>query len=207
MTTTIQLKGTTFNDFTSNSGPGTNAAITIDLSKDAIWHGGFHALGHFGIDGFTIDGKLGATFMNTHSDAIYNGGSSDVDVAVAGDGTFTVASGATLTFDKAVGTGQVVTLAEQATWGTLQLNDPKAFAGAVVMQTGVIDFAGLPKVDSYSFANDMLTLYGSGKNVIDTLRLSSAAPIAVERTSGGIMAYSASLTFLNAQGTALPVHV
>jgi hypothetical protein len=54
--------------------------------------------------------------------------------------------------------------------GTLQVDSPQELAGSVSLLHGIIELIGLAKADSYTFKNDMLSIW-SGNNIIDTVRL------------------------------------
>jgi hypothetical protein len=90
---------------------------------------------------------------------------------VNGTGNFTVQSGL-LEFGKAVGSGQNVTVdAGGGETRVLQLDDHTQFDGSVIMMGGDINLLNLANADSYTYKNDLLSIYSGGK-VIDTLRLS-----------------------------------
>jgi len=213
MSTTVKLSGHVIEDFTPTGPYGSDDSLIVNLAAFSQWTGGFHALAHNLLDGVTVNGSLGAKFMNTHSDALYTGGSSTVNAVVAGNGSFTVANGATLTFDQAVGRGQIVDVGTNLMGpapGTLQLNDPKEFAGIVDLAVGFVDLKGLLNAASFTFANEILSLYGTGKTPIDTLRLTGSA-FEVVKTTVGIMIgttdpYFHTPAWFATQGTVLPVH-
>jgi hypothetical protein len=124
---------------------------------------------------------------------------SDVQVSqdVLGTGSFAVTQGASLVFLGAVGPAQTVSVSNGTVFGSARLiiDNPNEFHGAVDLTytpgagAGVpqIDLLGLTKADSYSYHDDMLSIW-SGKSVIDTLRLATSTPygFAVASTMGGV---------------------
>ena len=79
------------------------------------------------------------------------------------------------------------------------------FPGTVDLTNGEIDLNGLAKANSYTYQNDMLSIF-SGKSVIDTLRLASSETFSVEKTStGGVSIYTAAAS--PPPGTLLPIHM
>jgi hypothetical protein len=117
---------------------------------------------------------------------------------------------ATLVFAGSVGSCQTVMMANAAHTGDsgllLQLDKPTAFAGSVDLTQGTIDLVGLANADSYSFKNDILSVY-SGNKVIDTLRLTNETQygFAVEKVAGGVNIVA--LSSATNPSTGLPTHV
>jgi hypothetical protein len=74
---------------------------------------------------------------------------------------------------------------------------------------GEIDFIGLANADSYSYANDLLSIY-AGNTIIDTLRLhqlgTPSLPFAVEKTETGVSLYTIGSQTTPPPGTILPSH-
>jgi hypothetical protein len=132
-----------------------------------------------------------------------------IDANVIGDGHFDVVSQipsfaqqAKLEFTSSVGPNQSV-----LDTGLLVIDEPKQFYGSVTLgsadsssssplpsgsQTNInqppeIDLIGLATADSYTFQNDMLSIF-SGPKIIDTLRLhdGTANGFAVEKTSSSV---------------------
>ena len=160
---------------------------------------------------------------NARANATFNGATtlsydSDVQVSqdVLGTGSFAVTQGASLVFLGAVGPGQTVSVSNTTVFGSgrLIIDNPNEFHGAVdltyIPGTGAgvsqIDLLGLTKADSYSYHNDMLSIW-SGKSVIETLRLATSTPygFTVQLTKCGVsvIADTANHSFPGA----LPVHV
>jgi hypothetical protein len=201
-------------------GPNNAVALTVNLAPDSVWKGSFNS----GMSGpewpFTsgivdVNGAPGSTFYNDAASDV--GGTVTIDAKVLGIGSF-VSEGyfATLEFAKSVGAGQTVILGQSTPDGfsyasTLKLDDPTQFLGTVTMDTsdgtggiapGVIDLANLAKADSYTFKNDMLSIYGAGK-VIDTLRLdnNTGLPLVVGKTGSTVV-----VGFYEATSIVLPMH-
>ena len=106
-------------------------------------------------------------------------GRETINVNVDGTGEFRVPDG-NLIFGKSVGTNQNI---EISGLGKATVDDPAQFLGSVdigVFGTsklggGEIDLLGLATADSYTYQNDMLSIF-SGKSIIDTLRLTNQSP-------------------------------
>ena len=130
-----------------------------------------------------------------------------VNANVVGSGSFSVTntgmrgtvapvlnSIARMEFAGSVGAKQIV-----ADSALLVLDKPNQFAGHVLLSVrdggtlanplfpAEIDLIGLANADSYTYKNDMLSIY-SGKSVIDRLRLTDATPngLVVEKGAGSI---------------------
>jgi hypothetical protein len=91
----------------------------------------------------------------------------------------------------------------------LIIDHPKEFLASVALDSGgsVIDLNLLATADSYSFRNDMLTIYGQNGKAIDTLRLSSpTGAISVEKTPTGMVSIYTAFSQPPA-GTLLPLHI
>jgi hypothetical protein len=86
----------------------------------------------------------------------------------------------------------------------LVIDHPRAFHGLVDLTSGDIDLRGLAKADSYSFKNDVLSIFGAGKT-LDNLRLTSASAFSVEKTTSGVSIYTADAV-QHPSGTLLPLH-
>jgi hypothetical protein len=89
----------------------------------------------------------------------------------------------------------------------LVINHPNRFHGQVDLGSGDIDLNGLARADSYSFRNDMLTIYASNGKAFDKLRLTSdSSAFSVEKTATGVSIYTADDTLHSSTGTLLPLH-
>lgn len=168
--------------------PGAHVAGTLTTEQ-----GGGHSI--------TIAGGPGSTFANEGSTLSF--GSAKIEVPVTGAGSWAVGGFGGLEFDSSVGRGQVVTLVGE---DTLTINAPHRFHGTVDNNGyGTIDLNNLV-ADSYSYKNDMLSLWEQGK-VVDTLRLASVNGVSVEPTSTGV-AVTAALNpnSLPPGTTLLPLH-
>jgi hypothetical protein len=163
-----------------------------------------------------INARANATFVNNGASTL----SYDSDILVSqdarGTGSFAVTQGASLVFLAAVGPGLTVFVSNTTVFGSGRLNidNPNEFHGAVDLTyipgagAGMprIDLLGLTRADSYSYHNDMLSIW-SGKSVIETLRLATSTPygFTVQLTKGGVsvIADTANHSFPGA----LPVHI
>lgn len=121
-----------------------------------------------------------------------------VNASTIGMGTFDDAG--SLTFTNSVAHGITVDIDA----GTLSLNEPTRFLANADLTAGVIDLNNLAKADSYTYKNDMLSIYSGGR-IIDHLRLTTTSAFTVEKTSaGGVSIYTADTQ--PPVGTALPLH-
>jgi hypothetical protein len=163
-----------------------------------------------------INARANATFVNNGASTL----SYDSDILVSqdarGTGSFAVTQGPSLVFLAAVGPGLTVSVSNTTVFGSgrLVIDNPNEFHGAVDLTyipgagAGVprIDLLGLTRADSYSYHNDMLSIW-SGKSVIETLRLATSTPygFTVQLTKGGVsvIADTANHSFPGA----LPVHI
>jgi len=165
----------------------------------------------------------------------YNTETDTVNADVIGRGIYNVNNGGVLEFLHSVGPGQKVELNGGLSPVELRLDDPAEFRGHVDMNefvpTNGGPFLKTPPgyqqisiamsevgraIDSYSYKNDMLSLW-SGKHVVQTLSLTTNDPygITVQNAPGGWVFVSANdrsnhgISFLNipaSQWTPLPVH-
>jgi hypothetical protein len=219
---TLNLKGTddlTFSELLGNNpnyptaGDGGSKA-TINLANNTTWNGTFNASRtedvHNGFAGstLTINGPSHAQFDNDGSSIV--GDIAVINTHVIGQGSFT--SGfinmnsplSTLEFGNAVDAGQAIKL----NYTKLIIDHPNEFLASVALDSGgsVIDLNDLVKANSYSFHNDMLTIYGQNGKAIDTLRLSSTEAFSVEKTPTGMVSIYTAFSQPPA-GTLLPLHI
>ena len=76
--------------------------------------------------------------------------------------------------------------------GEVTIERPHLFSGQVELgSNGLVDLIGLAQADSYSFRQDLLSIYSSGK-VIDTLLFNKGSQdFGVAKThAGGVVIYS-----------------
>lgn len=171
----------------------------VNLAAHSEWIGAFRT------DYAQITAGTGATFDNDGASTVLSGGPGPSDVvlpvSVIGKGSFSVAAGARLEFMKPVGAQQSVT-----NQGTLAID--AQFSGAVALQAGEIDLAGLASADGYAFKADMLRVYAGGQ-LIDTLRLSDQTPFGfeVEKTAAGIGIVAYADTSRTPVGMPLAMHI
>jgi hypothetical protein len=176
--TTINVAGKdtlTFNS-TFPSGP----AVTVNLEPHAKLTGTFGLA--FG--SLTVNGGSGTKLINDQTD-VFSGTHAVITPDVLGIGSFRVGSAQSgegfLEFGRSVSSGQAVTIGGDPGRGvssTLQIDQPRAFHGSVTIGPDArIDLVALAMADSYSFANDMLSIF-SHNQVIDTLRLTNNSTFA-----------------------------
>jgi hypothetical protein len=145
----------------------------------------------------TMHGAPGSMFVN-------NGAStaSEVDASVFGRGTWTVSN--QMEFGGNVGPQQTV---EDS--GHLTIDQPQSFAGKVDLNSSSseIDLKGLANAGSYSFKNDMLSIW-SGNRIIDTLRMHDGSPngFVVEPDTAAGSLKIAAISDPNNPPIGLPVH-
>jgi hypothetical protein len=166
------------------------------LGTHARWTGTFDVSGYHS-GALTINNGQNALFVNNGASSVEDFASVVVPTAVLGTGTFSVSSGARLEFLSGPGAGQTITVDSTAGsgGGKLVLDHARQFAGEVVLGVAQpiraapeIDILGLgAAADSYSFTNDMLSLY-KGNTVLDTMHLHNTDPngfLLLGTTAGG----------------------
>ena len=89
----------------------------------------------------------------------------------------------------------------------LTIDSPRRFRGQADLSSGVIDLNKLATADSYSFLNDVISIYNNAGTVIDRLRLThDSAAFSIEKTAtGAVSIYTADDT-RHAPGTLLSLH-
>jgi hypothetical protein len=214
---TMNLTGANNVNFMLDSNIDAHGSLDIIMRDNATLTGDF-SLDRWNFDTIDING---GTFINNNQDAMLSGGSTEtLNCKIEGTGSFTDVS--TLTFMKPVSAGQTVNFQGeylQGDSGVLNLADALAFKGSIVVtgETGpnpqnifdvadaTINLAGLAQSTSYSFVNDILTLFDANK-IVDTLKLTTPYAVSVDKTATGITVYSGYNPQTNPQGTALPLH-
>jgi hypothetical protein len=123
-------------------------------------------------------------FANTGSSSIDNG-IAVINADVKGTGSFTAKAFSGLMFLGSVDNKQTV---NSTGFDRITVGRPGAFQALINFAGGpanTIDLLGIA-ADSYSYRNDMLSLYQGGR-VVDTLRLAAGAnPFPVTETTGGV---------------------
>jgi probable HAF family extracellular repeat protein len=149
---------------------------------------------------FTVSGARGTELINDGSE-ILAGSQMTINTDVLGVGSFQVSAlGAPLVsdtgyleFGDAVSRGETVTIGNPTIaedgidWDGLKIDQPREFQGSVVLQPNAfVELAGLAKADSYSYSNDILSIW-SGDHATDTLRLTnqSGGDLAVATDASG----------------------
>jgi len=186
-----------------NTTPGTWGPndFIVNLSPSSTWTGSINFTNRYSPSTLTINAEAHSVFNNVASTIEFS--NVDIPVPVVGIGKFAVGLGK-LEFEGPVAAGQSVTvnvsIAYSSTNATLQIDKPAEFLGSTtivyqgnsnnplsVAPVGEIDLMGLATADSYSYRNDMLSIF-SGKSVIDTLRFHDGTihGFAVEKTATSV---------------------
>lgn len=158
-----------------------NPSAAVNLAANSQWVGGFTInagdclVVKGGLHVALITGSLPSSFFVGVS-----GGNPVVDVAITGNSV--LQDDGTLEIGDSVDRGIMLNAARR-----LRIDHPNQFLGSVQFSSGEIDLESLAKADSYTYQNDMLSIF-SGKSVIDTLRLADLTPhgFVVEKTSGSV---------------------
>jgi hypothetical protein len=195
--------------------PNGYGETVVNVGQNSYWIGSV-SVGYAG-QGAVIEGQ--GVMFNTNS---YVDNQVFVGVPVDGYGSWNVweAHGnAKLEFIHSVGGGQAITIGGYADYGgeygTVQVDDPHQFHAWVTLGFGELILKAV-QADSYSFQNDMLTLY-KGDHVTDRVRLglSTAAfnqPVdfGVSQTAAGVIVHANTSPWQPthdwSSGTLLPVH-
>jgi hypothetical protein len=193
--TTVNISGT---DHVVIGSEGRANDTIVNLAKNAHW------IGHIDLastaDSMFINGPSSATFEDDYPLSLAH--NTTFGVNVTGTGRFNIGFGST-TFERAVGSGLVV----DDVGGKVVLNAPKQFSGLANFGSGELDLNGLAKADSYTFQNDMLSIY-QGKRVIDTIQLhdSTTYGLEIDKTDTGVRVLAYADASHTPIGTPLPMH-
>jgi hypothetical protein len=207
--------------YLSLNGAHHGAGATVDLIANAHWSGGFKEVeANITVNGAgtnatfaNVPGQITGNFANPQKQSVVEGGNAIINANVVGHGGFELdrfkGVGGQMEFMHSVGAKQTVTV----NTGMLRIDHPSQFLGSVMIPSfgsGDIDLVGLVTADSYSYHNDMLSIFGAGQ-VLDTLRLASAVAFNVEKTSVGVSIYTDPnapnfLGINHPAGTLLPMH-
>ncbi|MBV8614015.1 MAG: hypothetical protein JOY66_09630 [Acetobacteraceae bacterium] len=144
-----------------------NTTVTENIAPDSTLSGSFLANGHD--PSVTVNGADDtAQFANTGDSGIANG-VAVINADVTGTGSFTALPFSGIMFMGSVGDGQTV---NSDGFDRITIANPDLFQGLVAFAggpTNTVDLLGVA-ADSYSYQDDMLSLYQGGQ-VVDTLRL------------------------------------
>ncbi len=155
-----------------------NNADSVHIAKNSTLSGSFTA--SYGAN-VAIGGAAGSGYLNNSASAVSRA-SANISVPVNGTGSFTLsAEYARMEFASSVGVNQSVVVAGSKS--VLQIDQPGEFQGSVTLANDIgaqreIDLMGLATADSYTYQNDILSIY-SGNAVIETLRLNSTTRTAL----------------------------
>jgi len=214
---TFNLKG----DDTFGVEPLGGSNATVNLAANSHWIGGFSDFGGtLTVNGANKSSIVNNTPANQGSGGLNGAGSiAFLNANVEGNGQLVAFGGSKLEFGQAVGSGQVISVDGRGTGvpgsvSVIQIDEPNLFAGQVNLGAhlgGVdggegIDLIGLANADSYTYQNDLLSIFGGGK-VIDMLRLhdSTQFGFAVEKAAGSVNIVT--ITDPTNPPVGLPLHV
>ena len=198
--TTVNIKGDdTANFFATEDEAGPN--VTVNLYNGALWTGTLDLTRC----PLTVNGGNGSKFNNNGISYLHHE-SVTIGTDIVGTGSFNM-SLAGLELKGSVSAGQSIYEGGQA---TVQIDQPQEFNGEISLVTGPyneIDLMGLANADSYTYHNDMLSIW-SGEKVLDTLRLNAQQPFAVEPpTTGGKVAIVTGNPPFDPPPVGLPIHM
>jgi hypothetical protein len=156
--------------------------VDVNLAPNANLFGTFDLKTFVGA---TITGGAGAQYHCTATDII-RGANMVVDADVVGSGTFIVGAGpsrgfpraSTLEFGGSVAAGEHVDVSgtQFGLVSTLKIDHPTEFHATVALHnTSLIDLVGLAQANSWSYANEVLSINDAGGKVIDTLKVADGA--------------------------------
>jgi hypothetical protein len=187
---------------------GDEDMLKVNVASSSTWTGSFF----LGEDTtLTASGESHSVFINDGTSELSRA-SAVLDLPVLGKGSFFLANThGFLTFGSSVGAGQSVSIPGDPL-SEVVIDQPNKFRGSITLGDGSsptgesIDLMGLATADSYTFKNDMLSIF-AGNTVIDTLRLTNATPygFAVEKESGSVNIVSISNPTNPPVG--LPIHI
>ncbi|HUB10320.1 MAG TPA: hypothetical protein VMB34_00060 [Acetobacteraceae bacterium] len=165
---------------------------TVNIAANARLSGTVAVGGHNG--NLIMNGAAHSAFDNDGASSVGPNCVATINAKVLGIGSFSVNAESSLSFMSAVGPGESVILAGQ---DTLSIGMPQSFLGPVDIANGggsfTIGLQGITSADSYSYAQDMLTLF-HGNRPIDVLRLTDSSGIQVGETTTGVFIGSSSTT-------------
>lgn len=180
----FNVKGDDTLNLTVDNNYYATTTTTVKIGADSQLRGTVTVGGHNG--NLTMIGAAGSAFKNVGASSVETNSVATINAEVLGIGNFTVGGESGLSFLRAVGAGQSVTLEG---FDTLTIGMPRAFLGDVKAPTTgapfAIDLAGITKADSYSYANDMLVLF-RGNRVVDKLRFADATSFKIGENSAGV---------------------
>jgi len=190
-------------NLTINSNYYATMSTQVNIAAYSLLRGTVAVGGHNGE--LTIHGAKYSFFDNDGPSSVGNNCVATINADVLGIGSFAVSSQSSLAFLHGVGPGQSVSLAG---FDALDIGKPHAFLGLVDVENAApsfnVELAGITNADSYSYANDLLTLFQGGRP-IDMLRFLDQGSFQVSENSSGI-AISGSANSLPPGSVLLPLH-
>jgi hypothetical protein len=212
--TTVNVSGRDTLRFSSVFPSGPQVIVNLDP------HARLTASFNMTFGGLTVNGEHGAKLINDQSDTL-NGVHALITPDVLGIGSISIgnAQGVSgfLEFGHSVSSGQDVSVSGdpgRGLAGVLQIDKPREFHASLVMQPKAeVDLVGLAKADSYTFENDMLSIFG-GNCVIDRLKLTNNGSfegvphdLVVSKSGSDVWLTQSGLTGPPLGSTTLPLHV
>lgn len=198
---TFNASGADHLNLTIDSNYYATMTTTVNIAASSRLTGTFAVGGHNGE--LTINGAGASAFDNDGASSVGDNSIATINADVLGAGSFSVGSDASLNFLQSVSHGESVNLSGSDTLG---ISDPQAFLGQVNVTSPsapfAVDLAGIVNADSYSYRNDMLTLY-SGNKHIDTLRFADTGGFQVAESGSGVTVGSG---MMPPDSVLLPVH-
>ena len=176
--------------------------MIVNLAGNARLLGSFNM--RFGT--LTLSDGDHARYVNNGTDSL-RGTHAVIDSDVTGSGTFEVSAvqvartGAIpgfLEFGESVSQGQTVDVTGLRivdefggvfpVTSTIQLDEPKEFRGTINLhELSVADLVGLPKANSWSYENDMLSIFSGRGRLIDKLHVISGGLSVSKSLAGDVL--------------------
>jgi hypothetical protein len=183
------------------------AMVSVNVASSSTWTGSLSLVDST----LTASGGANSVFIHDGSSEFFDYSSAVLDLPVLGKGSFSLVFHGFLTFGSSVGVNQSVSIPGDVR-SNVVIDHPKEFLGSITLGDGTItngesiDLMGLATADSYTFKNDMLSIF-AGNSVIDKLRLTDATPygFAVEKETGSVNIVSISNPTNPPVG--LPIHI
>ncbi len=158
--------------------------VAVNIAAQSTLKGTIVGQGH-NADITVTGADATSRFANTGASSISNGVLT-INADVAGTGSFTASFYGGLAFMGSVSAGQTVNSGGE---DTITIAQPEQFRALVNFAGGpsnTVHLAGITDADSYSYKNDILSLF-HGAQVVDTLRFAAGAnPFQVNEGSTGV---------------------
>lgn len=147
--------------------------VALNLAPGAQVTASFQMQGANTLD---VNGDAAAVLVDDAANPLA-GTRATIQPAVRGAGSFTLEGGGSIEFGGAVAGGITVNLDRSSgSPASLTLDHPELFDGLVNFADASIAMAGLGQAAGWNLADGVLSVFGSGDQVIDTLRLNDGSP-------------------------------